>query len=183
MTQRNITLRAGRLFSSWLDRLTQILLKCSGVMIVLLALVYTYGSLKRYIFLAPDEYAYIGAAALMLGCVLFSLAGVQALKQHITVDFVGQFFPKTLRVIISDLIGPVFGLVFLIALTYTSWTEGLYALHSKQHTIIAASIPTYPFKIAIPVFTGIFTLVIIGQLWVYIASHIGHRANDQTTDM
>lgn len=178
MRHSNITLKAGKLLNSWLDRTTQILLKCSGVMIVLLALVYTYGSLKRYIFLAPDEYAYIGAAALMLGCVIFSLAGVQTLKQHITVDFVGQFFPKSLREVISELIGPVFGLVFLIALTYTSWTEGLYALRSNQHTIIAASIPTYPFKIAIPIFTSIFILVIIGQLWVYIASHIGHRDSD-----
>lgn len=178
MRHRNNALKAGQLLNSWLDRITQVLLKCAGVMIVLLALVYTYGSLKRYIFLSPDEYAYIGAAALMLACVVFSMAGVQTLKQHITVDFIGRFFPKALKEIISNLIGPVFGLVFLIALTYTSWNEGLYASRSNQHTIVAASIPTYPFKIAIPIFTGIFALVIIGQLWIYIASYIGHRDND-----
>ena len=175
MRHSNNGLKAAQLLNSWLDRITQILLQCSGVMIVLMALVYTYGSLKRYIFLAPDEYAYIGAAALMLLCVVFSLAGVQTLKQHITVDFLGQFFPKKVREIISNIAGPIFGLVFLIALTYTSWNEAIYALHANQHTIIAATIPTFPFKMVIPIFTGLFALVIIGQLWLYFASLISHR--------
>ena len=168
-------LTAAQLINSWLDRITQVLLQCSGVMIVLMALAYTYGSLKRYIFLSPDELAYIGAAALMLFCVVFSLAGVQTLKQHITVDFIGQFFPKKTQEIISNIAGPIFGLVFLITLTYTSWNEAIYALNANQHTIIAANIPTFPFKIVIPIFTGLFTLVIIGQLWLYFASLIGHR--------
>ena len=175
MGHSNNGLKAAQVLNSWLDRITQILLQCSGVMIVLMALVYTYGSLKRYIFLAPDEYAYIGAAALMLLCVVFSLAGVQTLKQHITVDFIGQFFPKKVQEIISNIAGPIFGLVFLIALTYTSWDEAIYALHANQHTIIAATIPTFPFKIVIPIFTGLFALVIIGQLWLYFATLISHR--------
>jgi TRAP-type mannitol/chloroaromatic compound transport system permease small subunit len=177
MRQSYNALKAAQLLNSWLDRITQVLLQCSGVMIVLMALVYTYGSLKRYIFLAPDEYAYIGAAALMLFCVVLSLAGVQTLKQHITVDFIGQFFPKKVQEIISDIAGPIFGLVFLIALTYTSWNEAMYALHANQHTIVAATIPTFPFKVVIPIFTGLFTLVIIGQLWLYFASKISHRDN------
>jgi TRAP-type mannitol/chloroaromatic compound transport system permease small subunit len=163
--------RVGQLFTSWLDRITQVLLQCSGIMIVLMALVYTYGSLRRYLFLSPDDYAYLGVCALMLGCVVFSLAGVQTLRKHITVDFVGQYFPKALREIISNIAGPIFGLVFCIPLTYTSWNEALYALHSNQSTIAAASIPTFPFKIAIPILAGLFTIVLITQLWLYLASY------------
>jgi len=168
----------GQLLASRLDRITQVLLQCSGVLIVLMALVYTYGSLRRYIFLSPDDYAYLIVAASMLGCVVLSLAGVQTLRKQITVDFLGQYFPKALREIISNIAGPVFGLVFCIPLAYTSWNEALYAFRSNQHTIVAVAMPTFPFKIAIPILVVLLTLVLIAQLWLYLASYIRGRHSD-----
>lgn len=168
--------KAGRLFYLILDRVTYALLISCGFLILLMAFVYTYGSLRRYIFLSPDAFSYVGVAMLMLLVGIAPLAGVQMLRQHISVDFMGGLFPKKVREIIVYLVGPFMGLVFCIALVYTSWNEAMYALHAKQHTIAVASIYTFPFKILVPILAALLCLVLIAQIVGYIASF---RGNDK----
>jgi TRAP-type mannitol/chloroaromatic compound transport system permease small subunit len=104
----------------------------------------------------------------MLLVALAPLAGVQMARQHITVDFIGGSLPKIVREIIANLIGPLMGLVFCGAIVYTSWNEAMYALQVKQQTIAAASIPTFPFKILVPIFAGLICLVLIVQIIGYL---------------
>jgi TRAP-type mannitol/chloroaromatic compound transport system permease small subunit len=162
--------KAGRLFYSILDRITYVLLISCGFLILLMAFVYTYGSIRRYVFISPDAFSYVTVAMLMLLIGIIPLAGVQILRQHISVDFMGGRFPKKVREIIVYLVGPLMGLVFCIALVYTSWNEAMYALHAKQHTIAVASIHTFPFKILVPIFAGLLCLVLIAQIVGYLAS-------------
>jgi TRAP-type mannitol/chloroaromatic compound transport system permease small subunit len=171
--------KAGRLFYSILDRVTYALLISCGFLILLMAFVYTYGSLRRYIFLSPDAFSYVGVAMLMLLVGIAPLAGVQILRQHISVDFMGGLFPKKVREIIVYLVGPFMGLIFCIALVYTSWNEAMYALHAKQHTIAVAAIYTFPFKILVPIFAGILCLVLIAQIVGYLATFGKDRKGQQ----
>ena len=162
--------RAGRLFNAVLNHVTYVMLISTGFLILLMAFVYTYGSLRRYIFSSPDAIAYVGVAMLMLIIGIAPLAGVQMLRQHITVDFMGGRFPKMVQEVIAYIVGPSMGLVFSGALVYTSWNEAMYALQMKQHTMAVASIYTFPFKILVPIFAGLLCLVLVAQIVSYLTS-------------
>jgi TRAP-type mannitol/chloroaromatic compound transport system permease small subunit len=153
-----------------LNRVTNALIIITGAAILIMSLVYTYGSLKRYIFIAPDPYAYLGVSILMLIVALMPLAGVQMMKQHITVDFLGSYFPKVVQEIIKNILGPLMGLVFCAAIAYTSWNEAMYSFQVSQHTIAAASIPTFPFKILVPIFSSLICLVLVAQIVGFLFS-------------
>jgi TRAP-type mannitol/chloroaromatic compound transport system permease small subunit len=172
--------RAGKSFDSLLNRFTNYMIIGAGFLILLMALVYTYGSLKRYIFTAPDPYAYVGVSILMLIVGIVPLAGVQMLRQHITVDFMVGRFPKIVREIIVYILGPLMGLTFSCALVYTSWNEAMYALQMKQHTAAIATLYTFPFKILVPIFAGLLCIVLITQIVRYLASlRRGTKAQQQ----
>jgi TRAP-type C4-dicarboxylate transport system permease small subunit len=160
----------GGIFKAILSRVTNTLIILTGFAILLMSLVYTYGSLKRYIFVSPDPYAYLGVSILMLILALMPLAGVQMMKQHITVDFLGSYFPKVVQEIIKNILGPLMGLVFCAAISYTSWNEAMYSFQVSQHTIAAASIPTFPFKILVPVFSSLICLVLVAQIVEFLFS-------------
>lgn len=162
--------RVGGILNAWLNRVTNALILITGFAIIIMALVYTYGSLKRYVFTAPDPYAYLGVSILMLIVALIPLAGVQMMRQHITVDFLGEHFPKVVREVIKEILGPLMGLVFCAAIVYTSWNEAMYSLQVSQHTIAAASIPTFPFKILVPIFSGLICLVLLAQILDFLFS-------------
>jgi TRAP-type mannitol/chloroaromatic compound transport system permease small subunit len=163
-------IRAGKSFDSLLNRINNIIIMSAGFLILLMALVYTYGSLKRYIFISPDPYAYVGVNILMLIIGVAPLAGVQMLRQHISVDFMIGRFPKIVRELIVYIFGPLMGLVFSSALVYTSWNEAMYALRMKQHTAAVATLYTFPFKLLVPIFAGLLCLVLIAQIISYLAS-------------
>jgi TRAP-type mannitol/chloroaromatic compound transport system permease small subunit len=163
-------IRAGKSFDSLLNRVTNIMITSTGFLILLMALVYTYGSLKRYIFISPDAFAYVGVSVLMLIIGIAPLAGVQMLRQHISVDFMVGRFPKIVREFIVYVLGPLMGLVFCIALVYTSWNEAMYALQMKQHLAAVTSVYTFPFKLLVPIFAGLLCLVLIAQIVNYLAS-------------
>ena len=165
--------KAGRRFYAILDRITYVLLISCGFLVLLMAFVYTYGSIRRYVFTSPDAFSYVGVAILMLLVGIVPLAGVQMLRQHISVDFMSGRLPKKVREIIVYIVGPLMGLVFGSALVYTSWNEAMYALHTRQHTIAVASILTFPFKILVPIFAGLLCLVLITQIVGYLASFKG----------
>jgi TRAP-type mannitol/chloroaromatic compound transport system permease small subunit len=173
--------RVGGLFNTFLNRVTNVLIVATGFAILLMSLVYTYGSLKRYIFIAPDPYAYLGVAILMLILALMPLAGVQMMRQHIKVDFLGGHFPKVVQEIIKEILGPFMGLVFCSAIVYTSWNEAMYSLQVSQHTIAAASIPTFPFKILVPIFSGLICLVLIAQILGFLISYRGRAKSKEAS--
>jgi TRAP-type mannitol/chloroaromatic compound transport system permease small subunit len=168
----------GGILNKLLGRVTNVLIVITGFAILIMALVYTYGSLKRYIFTAPDPYAYLGVSILMLIVAIIPLAGVQMMRQNITVDFLGEHFPKVVREIIKEILGPFMGLVFCAAIVYTSWNEAMYSLQVGQHTIAAASIPTFPFKILVPIFSGLICLVLLAQILGFLFSHRGRLKSE-----
>jgi TRAP-type mannitol/chloroaromatic compound transport system permease small subunit len=177
--ERNKTAGSEGLLNGILNRVTNALIVTTGFAILIMSLVYTYGSLKRYIFTSPDPYAYLGVSILMLILALMPLAGVQMMRQHITVDFLGGHFPKVIQTIIKEILGPLMGLVFCIAIVYTSWNEAMYALQVSQHTIAAASIPTFPFKVLVPIFAGLICLVLIAQILGFLISCMGRLKDKQ----
>ncbi len=169
--ERNKT--AGGLFNAFLNRVTNALIVVTGFAILIMAIVYTYGSLKRYIFTAPDPFAYLGVSILMLILALMPLAGVQMARQHITVDFLGGHFPKSVQTFIKEILSPLMGLVFCAAIAYTGWNEAMYSLQVSQHTIAAATIPTFPFKILVPIFSSLICVVLLAQILGFLFSYRG----------
>ena len=170
------------LLNTILKRITDALMIITGFTILIMAVLYTYGSLKRYLFKDPDPYAYLGVAILMLLVAVLPLAGVQRMRQHITVDFLGGYFPKVVQAIIKEILGPLMGLVFCGAIVYTSWNEAAYAWQVGQHTLAAATIPTFPFKILVPIFAGLVCLVLIAQILGFLFSYKSKgKANEAGT--
>jgi TRAP-type C4-dicarboxylate transport system permease small subunit len=110
----------------------------------------------------------------MLLAAVMSLSGVQTLRQHISVDFITNRLPAAAQEFIKNIFGPLLGVVFSGLIVYSSWNEAMFALHANEKTITGLKILTFPYKLAIPIFVGLLTLVLIVQITRYIIS-LGNR--------
>ena len=158
-------------FLGWLlDQITLVFLIAAGFTILFLAIVTTYSVIRRYIFGSPDNNAYLICCILMLGSFIFSIAHIQRLGKHITVDYLSQFLPPKIREFIINIVGPILGLVLCVPLAWKSWENAWFAFQTGQRTITITSIPTFPMQMAVPFFTSLLCLVLIAQIMRYIIS-------------
>jgi TRAP-type C4-dicarboxylate transport system permease small subunit len=162
--------KTGQFLGHLLDRITNGFLVAAGAMIFIMAVVTTYGVIRRYLFHSPDNNAYLFTCILMLGCAIFALAHIQRLGKNITVDYLSQRLPRRVRGFVINVVGPVLGLVFCVPLVWKSWENAWFAMETGQRTITILRIPTFPMQMAIPVCAGLLCLVLIAQMLRYFFS-------------
>ncbi len=171
--------RALQKVDNWLGRASQALLLVSGVLILLMAWLQTYGVIKRYIFHSPDSFAYELSTMFLLFCGVLAVAGVEKLDQHVRNDLVASRFPQRMKQIVISTIFPLLALVFCGVLTWKSLDNALYALKIGQVSQSPWALPLAPIKMVITFGYVLLCLILVGK---FVRGIAGLRSPKQQED-
>ena len=163
----------------WMGRASLFLMLVSGIMILLMAWGETYGVFKRYVFHAPDPFAYELSTMLLLFCGVLAVAGVERLDRHVRNDLVASRFPQGIKVIALRVIFPLLALLFVAVLTWKSLGDAMYALEIGKVSQSTWRLPLAPVKFVIPFGYILLCLVLIGKFCQGIALLKGGKYRDQ----
>lgn len=158
-----------------IDRASHLLLVMSGVLILLMAWVVTYGVIKRYAFHAPDPYTYEISTMFLLFCGVLAVAAVEKMDRHVRNDILSSRFPEGVQLILLKIIFPLLALLFVVLLTWKSCNNALYALRIGQVSASPWAVPLAPIKFVIPVGYGLLCLVLIGKFCQGLAQLKGRK--------
>ena len=164
----------------WMDRATLFLLLMSGIMILLMAWGETYGVVKRYVFHAPDPFAYELSTTFLLFCGVLAVAGVERLDRHVRNDLIASRFSQRVKVIALNVIFPFLALLFVAVLTWKSVGNALYSLDIGQVSQSTWRVPLTPIKFVIPLGYTLLCLVLIGKFCKGFALLKGGKYRNQT---
>lgn len=158
-----------------IDRASHILLILSGVLVLIMAWVVSYGVVKRYAFHAPDPYTYEISTMFLLFCGVLAVAAVEKLERHVRNDILAVRFPEGMKLIVLKIIFPFLALLFCLLLTWKSVTNALYALQIGQVSSSPWAVPLAPIKFVIPVGYGLLCLVLFGKFCQGLAQLKGRK--------
>ncbi|MCK4273496.1 MAG: TRAP transporter small permease subunit [Dehalococcoidales bacterium] len=164
----------------WVGCASRTLILVSGILILLMAWVETYGVVKRYVFNAPDPLAYEISTMFLLFCGVLAVAGVERLDRHVRNDLVASRFPSMIKAIVLSTIFPFLALIFCAVLTWKSLDNALYALQIGQVSQSPWALPLAPIKLVIPLGYTLLCLVLLGKFFKGIALLRGGKNQDQT---
>ena len=161
------------------DRASHILLVLSGVLVLVMAWVVTYGVAKRYVFHAPDPYTYEISTMFLLFSGVLAVAAVERLDRHVRNDILAVRFSEGVQLIMLRIIFPFLALIFVVLLTWKSISNALYALRIGQVSASPWAVPLAPIKFVIPVGYGLLCLVLIGKFCQGLAQLKGRKNRDR----
>ncbi len=144
-----------------IERAGNLFLIHSGLMLVVMVFLATYGVVRRYIFDSPEPYSYELSMVFMLWSFVFAVAALERQRKHIRVDFVSSRLPVKAQSILLDIIAPILGLFFCGLLTWQGWEVAMFSLSISEVSSSAWAIPLFPVKILVPVGYGLLCLVIL----------------------
>lgn len=173
-------MRVIRKLDDGIGRISHLLMLVSGILILLMAWVETYGVVKRYVFHAPDPFAYELSTMFLLFCGVLAVAGVERLDRHVRNDLVASRFPERMKVIVLHTLFPLLALIFCSVLTWKSVGNALYALEIGQVTQSTWALPLAPIKFVIPLGYTLLCLVLLGKFCRGINMLKGAKATTQT---
>ncbi|MBA7621651.1 hypothetical protein ES703_29017 [subsurface metagenome] len=175
-----MSMRVIRKLDDGIGRISHLLMLVSGILILLMAWVETYGVVKRYVFHAPDPFAYELSTMFLLFCGVLAVAGVERLDRHVRNDLVASRFPERMKVIVLHTLFPLLALIFCSVLTWKSVGNALYALEIGQVTQSTWALPLAPIKFVIPLGYTLLCLVLLGKFCRGINMLKGAKATTQT---
>ena len=155
-----------------IERAGNIALLISGILIMIMAWLSTYGVTRRYALNDPEPYSYEISTIFLLACVVLAIAGVQRMGRHLRVDFVANHLPEGIQDILLNIVGPMLALFYVVILTWQGWDTAWYSLQIGETSQSAWEEPLWPTKIAVPIGAGLLCLVLIAQLSRGVASLI-----------
>jgi len=163
-----------------IGRTSHLLMVFSGVLVLLMAWVVTFGAVMRYAFRAPEPYTYELSAMLLLFCGVLAVAGVERIDRHVRNDLIASRFPQRMRHIVLRTIFPLLALIFCAVLTWKSLGNALYALQIGQVSASPWAVSLAPIKFVIPLGYTLLCLVLIGKFCQGLALLKGSKERDQT---
>lgn len=147
-----------------LERVSNSGLIFSGVLILLMAFLSTYGVTRRYVLNNPESYSYELSIIFLVGCCVLSIAAIQWKRLHLRVDFVANSLPKNFQIILSDILLPLMGLFYIGIMTWQSWVNLLYSISVGEKSQTTWAEPYWPTKLMVTIGAGLLCLVLISQL-------------------
>lgn len=153
-----------------IDRVSDFGLLISGILILIMSLLSTYGVGRRYLLNRPEPYSYELSTMLLVACVVFVVAGLQRHKRHLRVDFIANFLPTTVQNALIDILTPVLGLFFVAVITWKSWENALYSMSIGETSQSSWEEPLFPIKFLVPIGMALLCLVLTAQFSRGIAS-------------
>ena len=154
----------------------------SGILILIMSLLSTYGVGRRYLLNSPEPYSYELSTILLVACVVFAVAGLQRHKRHLRVDFVANFFPERVQDILIDILTPVLGLFYVAITTWKSWDNALSSMKIYETSQSSWEEPLFPVKMLVPIGMALLCLVLAAQLGRGIGSLIPKAGKKQGKD-
>lgn len=136
----------------------------SGILILVLGVLTTYGVGKRYIFHNPDPYTYEVSIIFLVACILLCLPAIQWNRRNLRVDFILIHMSKKWQNIVGDIFTSVLALVFVAIVIWKSWGIFLYSIQVGETSQSAWQEPLWPMKLLIPVCMAWLFLTLVSQL-------------------
>ena len=133
----------------------------SGILIVLMTFIASYGVVRRYVFKSPEPYSYELSMMFLLWTFVLALAYLEKLDGHIRMDLFVVLLPKKIRDFLLNVIGPLLGFIFCAVLTYEGWIVAMYSLGIHEKSMSVWAIPLFPVKIVIPIGYGLLCIVLL----------------------
>ena len=153
-----------------IERASNFTLLISGILILIMAWLSTYGVTRRYALNDPEPYSYQISTIFLVACVVLAVAGVQRLGRNLRVDFVANHLSKNVQDILINIVCPMLALFYVVILTWQSWDTAWYSLQIGETSQSAWEEPLWPTKIVVPIGAGLLCLVLIAQLSRGVAS-------------
>lgn len=155
-----------------IERAGYIALFFSGVLILVMAWLSTYGVTRRYALNNPESYSYELSTIFLVACVVFAIAGVQRLGRQLRVDFIATRLSEGVQDVLLNIVGPILALFYVVLLTWQSWDAAWYSMVIGEVSQSVWREPWWPTKMAVPVGAGLLCLVLVAQLGRGIATLI-----------
>ncbi len=149
------------ILNPWVERISLGFVGFSGTLMVIMAILSTYGATRRYAFRSPEPISYELSKAFLLLSFVLALAVVERQDRLLRCDILLVKFPESLKHIVLNIIGPILGLAFFGVLTWVSSTDAMRALQFGEVSQSAWPIPLFPVKIFIPIGYGFFCLILL----------------------
>jgi len=147
----------------WLGRASHLLMLLSGILVLSMAWIESYGVVKRYVFHNPDPAAYELSTMFLLFCGVLAVAGVERLDRHVRNDMLASRFPERFKAIVIQTLFPLMALIFCAVLTWKSLGNALYALEIGQVSKTSWALPLAPIKFVIPLGYTLLCLVLLSK--------------------
>lgn len=149
---------------SWIDRINQCFIVLAGSLMIIMAFLQTYGSMRRYIFNSPEPISYEFSCMFLLLSFVLAIAAVERQDRLLRCDILLVRFPPKIQNIIANIIGPIAGITFFGIITWISFGDALRALEIGQVSQSAWPVPLFPVKIWIPIGYGFLCLILLVRL-------------------
>ena len=148
----------------WIERVNQGFIILAGSMIVIMAFLSTYGSIRRYAFNSPEPVSYEFSKMFLLLSFVLAVAAVERQNRFLRCDLLLERLPENVHNIISNIISPIFGLTFFGIITWISFSDALRALEIGQHSLSSWPVPLFPVKLLIPTGYGFLCFILVIRL-------------------
>jgi len=136
----------------------------SGILILIIGLITTYGVGKRYIFHNPDPYTYELGVIFLVACILLAIPGVQWQRRNLRVDWIVSHFSPKWQGIIGDVFTTVLAMVFVSIVIWKSWGLFVYSFQVRETSQSAWQEPLWPIKLLVPITMSWLFLTLLSQL-------------------
>lgn len=147
-----------------IDKVSQWGLLASGIIILIMAFLTTYGVGRRYVLNNPEPYSYEIGVIFLVACVLLAISALQRNKRHLRVDFIANYLSPKWQGILMDIVTPVLALVFVSIVVWKSWGIFLYSFQINEKSQSAWQEPLWPTKLLVPIVMFWLCLVLLAQL-------------------
>ena len=149
---------------SWIERINQIFVIFGGSLIVIMAFLSTYGSIRRYAFDSPEPVSYEFSKMFLLLSFVLAITAVERQDRFLRCDLLLDRVPENIRNIISNIISPILGITFFSIITWISFGDTLRALEIGQLSLSSWPVPLFPIKLFIPIGYGFLCLILLIRL-------------------
>jgi TRAP-type mannitol/chloroaromatic compound transport system permease small subunit len=129
-----------------------------------------------------EPYSYEFSAMFLLFGGVLAVAGVEFLDQHVRNDILASRFPRTMKIIVINIIAPLLAMTFCTVLTWKSMDNALYALSIGQTSQSTWRIPIAPVKLVIPAGFILLEIILFSKLIKGINYLRGGQTPEETAD-
>jgi len=148
----------------WIERVNRGFVIFAGSLMVIMAFLAAYGSMRRYVFNAPEPVSYEFSKMFLLLSFVLALAAVEKQDRFLRCDLLLERFPERVRHAVSNILSPILGIIFFGIITWISFGDAVRALEIDQHSLSSWPVPLFPIKLAIPIGYGFLCLVLLIRL-------------------
>jgi len=159
-----VEIKATQKLDLWIERINQGFVAFAGSLIVIMAFLSTYGSIRRYAFNSPEPVSYEFSKMFLLLSFVIAMAAVERQNRFLRCDLLLERVPENVRNIISNIISPILGITFFSIITWISFGDALRALEIGQVSLSTWPVPLFPVKLLIPIGYGFLCFILVIRL-------------------